>query len=84
MCSVRRNLSDDPNNDFLIRVVAVLMGAIIGSEILLIVGRGLMCALRGGCPYEELVSTTEMLTGLLATLIALVFALTRGPKDPKE
>jgi hypothetical protein len=71
------NEPDDDNGGrrLLLRVVAWLLAALIAGELLLVLGRGLMCALRGGCPNDEIVTNAEILSGLLATLIALVFAV---------
>lgn len=68
------------NRKFVLRVVVIALAAVVASDLFIIVGRGITCALKGGCPAEEWSNGAEMLAGLLATLIALVFALIEGRK----
>ena len=78
------NESPSPNGHrkFVLRVVVIALAAVVASDLFIIVGRGIGCWLfRGGiCPAEEWANGAEMLGSLLATLIALVFALIEGRK----
>ncbi len=60
----------------LLRVVVILLAASILAPILLTAGRGVMCIVRGGCPFEEYQFSMEQFASHVATLIALIMALT--------
>jgi hypothetical protein len=68
------------NRRFALRVVVLALAAIVIGELTITLGRGVVCALRGGCPPEEWANAGELLSGLLATLVALIFALIEGRK----
>lgn len=61
--------------DFILRIVVVLLAALIGAPILITAGRGAMCIVRGGCPFEEYTFAMEQFASHLATVIALLMAL---------
>lgn len=61
--------------DFVLRVVVALLAASIAAPILLTAGRGVMCIVRGGCPFDEYSFAMEQFASHIATLIALVMAL---------
>jgi hypothetical protein len=65
---------------FILRVVVVALGVVVAAEIAIILGHGVVCITRGGCGPEEWSNAGEMLAALLATLIALIFALIEGRK----
>lgn len=66
------------NRTFALRVVVLALAAIIVSELVIVLGRGVICAMKGGC--GDWSSAGELLNGLIATLIALIFALIEGRK----
>ena len=68
-------LPPNGNRTFVLRVAVVALAAIIGGELVITLGRGVVCAIKGGCPPDEWASAGELLSGLLATVIALVFAI---------
>lgn len=67
-------MSNEPP-DFILRVVVALLAASIAAPILLTAGRGVMCIVRGGCPFDEYSFAMEQFASHIATLIALVMAL---------
>lgn len=75
------SVNDNDPDRFALRIAMVMLAAVVGSEVSLILGRWMLCAIQDGCTFDEFTTTTEMLSGLLATLIALVFALTKGPRE---
>jgi hypothetical protein len=68
------------NRRFALRVVVLALAAIVIGELAITVGRGIVCALKGGCEPGEWTSAGELLSGLVATLVALIFALIGGGK----
>lgn len=76
------NEAPPPNGHrhLVLRVVVVALAAVVVAELVIILGHGVVCVLRSGCGPEEWSNAGEMLAGLLATLIALVFALLEGRK----
>ena len=57
------------------------LAAIVIAEVTIIVGRGLGCWMKGSvCSPEDWSNGAEMLSGLVATLVALIFALLEGRK----
>jgi hypothetical protein len=77
-------MSDEPGDDnnaprphakYLLRVAAALLAALVAAQIAIVLGRGVMCIYRGGCPVEEVIQGTEILGALIGTVIALIFAL---------
>jgi hypothetical protein len=72
------NNNEPPERPQLLRVVAVLLVVIVVCEVSLLVGRALGCMVRNGwgaCPFEEVRYGVDQMTSLLATIIALIFAL---------
>jgi hypothetical protein len=65
----------------LLRAAAILLVAIVGSDLLLLVGRGVLCIVRYTCPADDWRFGVEQTSALLATVIALIFALMQGPKS---
>ena len=63
-----------------LKVVIFALAAIIIGDLAIILGHGVSCVFRGNCGADEWATAGEMLAGLLATLIALVFALIEGRK----
>jgi hypothetical protein len=58
--------------------VAWLLVTIIGSQVMLLGGRAIGCAWKNGfgnCPFDEVQYAVEQISALLATVIALLFAL---------
>lgn len=77
------NEAPPPNGHrkFVLQVVVIALAAVVASELVVILGRGLGCWLKGSvCSAEDWSNAGEMLGSLLATLIALVFALIEGRK----
>lgn len=65
---------------FVLRVVVTALAIVIVSEITIVIGHGVMCIIRANCAADEWSTAGEMLGALLATLIALIFALLEGRK----
>ena len=59
----------------MLRIIVALLAASMAAPILLTIGRGTMCIIRGGCPFSEYQYSMEQFASHLATLIALVMAL---------
>jgi hypothetical protein len=70
------------NRTFALRVVVLALAAIVIAEVTMILARGIGCwAMRGtNCPADEWSNGAEMLSSLVATLVALIFALLEGRK----
>ena len=70
-------MPDGPRQpDFVVRVVVILIAATVVVPMILSLGRGVMCAVRGGgCPFEELQFGMEQFASYIGTLIALLMAL---------
>jgi hypothetical protein len=68
------------NRTFVLRVVVLALAAIIIGELTIALGRGIVCSMKGGCGPEEWANSIELLSGLVATLVALIFALLEGRK----
>jgi len=68
----------DPEHRYLLRIVACLLVAIVAGEVIILGGRAIGCVIKNGignCPFEEVQYGVEQLAALLATIIALIFAL---------
>jgi hypothetical protein len=63
------------NRRFAIRVIVLALAAIVIGELTITVGRGIVCSMKGGCASEEWAQGGELLSGLIATLVALLFGL---------
>jgi hypothetical protein len=68
------------NRRFALRVVVLALAAVVVGELTVTIGRGILCSLKGGCDPGEWSNAVELLSGLLATLVALIFALIEGRK----
>jgi hypothetical protein len=73
-------MNDPEGERRLLRIVATLLVLIIGSDLMLIIGRGIGCLFRLNCPSDDWRYGTEQISALLATVIALIFALIQGNK----
>jgi hypothetical protein len=60
-----------------LRVVVWLLTAVVGGVFIIVIGRGLGCAFRGGCEPSEWRFGAEILGGLAATLAGLFYVLTK-------
>jgi hypothetical protein len=68
-------MSNESPPDWVLRVVVALLAASMAAPILLTAGRGVMCIVRGGCPFEEYSYSMEQFASHIATPIALIMAL---------
>lgn len=68
---------DPGDRKLLIRIIAGILAAFYGTQYLLILGKGAFCAWRGGCTIDEQKLLYDYLTSSLATIVAILFAVTK-------
>ena len=68
---------DPGDRKLLVRVVAAILAAFYGTQLLLVLGKGAACAYRIGCSLDEQKLLYEYLTNSLATIVAILFAVTK-------